>query len=131
MALKLSLKPGEKIAINGAVVVNGDRRAEIAVENPANILRERDIMAVDEANSPARRIYFSVMIMALGEGDLTAARAEFERRIMEFAAVVETPAALALCAKISANVANGERYKALAHCKSLIAFETERLYNAA
>ena len=44
MPLKLSLKPGEKFAINGAVIVNGDRRGTLVVQNHASILRERDIL---------------------------------------------------------------------------------------
>ncbi len=107
MGLKLSLKPGEKIAINGAVIVNGERRAEFAVENHANVLRERDILKAEEATSPARRVYLPVMMMALDPSARRAAFPEFERRLTEFAGAVSDPHALSLCLKISAAVANG------------------------
>ena len=46
MPLKLSLKPGEKFVINGAVVANGDKRSTLVVQNQAAILREKDILQV-------------------------------------------------------------------------------------
>ncbi len=131
MSLKLTLKPGERVAINGAVLVNGDRRTEFVIENRASILRESDIMRTEEATTPARRVYLPVMLMALDPAARAAAFADFERRITEFAGVVSDPAALGLCLKISAAVANGSYYKALSHCRALIAFETERLADVA
>ena len=65
MPLKLSLKPGEKFVLNGAVVQNGDRRGVLILQNKASVLREKDIMQEDEVTSPARRIYFPVMIIYL------------------------------------------------------------------
>ncbi len=131
MGLKLSLKPGEKIAINGAVIVNDGRRAEFIVENQANILRERDILTAEEATSPARRIYLPVMLMALDPASRRTAFPEFERRLTEFAGAVSDPHALSLCLKISAAVANGAYYRALNGCRALIDFETERLSHVA
>ena len=69
MPLKLSLKPGEKFVLNGAVVQNGDRRGALILQNKASVLREKDIMQPDEAVTPARRIYFPVMMMYLDEGE--------------------------------------------------------------
>lgn len=131
MALKLTLKPGEKIAINGAVVVNGDRRTEFIVENRASVLRESDIMRAEEATTPARRVYLPVMMMALDPSVRKTMFGEFDRRLTEFAGVVSDPAALSLCLKISAAVANGAYYKALGHCRALIEFENERLSHVA
>ena len=131
MALKLTLKPGEKIAINGAVVVNGERRTEFVIENMASILRESDIMRAEEATTPARLIYLPVMMMALDSGCRKSLFAEFDKRLTEFASVLSDPAALSLCLKISAAVANGAYYKALGHCRSLMEFENERLSHVA
>lgn len=131
MALKLSLKPGERIAINGAVIVNGDRRTEFLVENKASVLREGDIMRAEEANTPARRVYLPVMMMALDESARKDLFDEFDRRLTEFAGAVNAPHALSLCLKISAAVANGTYYKALGFCRELIEFENERLNHVA
>src|SRR5471030_3333363 len=69
MPLKLSLKPGEKFVLNGAVVQNGDRRSSLLLQNKASVLREKDIMQAEEAVTPARRIYFPVMMMYLDQID--------------------------------------------------------------
>ena len=65
MALKLTLKPGEKFVINGAVIANGDRRATLVLHNKASILRERDILKADDVDTPSKRIYFAIMSMAV------------------------------------------------------------------
>ena len=45
MPLKLSLKPGEKFVLNGAVLANGDKRISLVIQNKACVLREKDIIA--------------------------------------------------------------------------------------
>ena len=69
MPLKLSLKPGEKFVLNGAVLTNGDKRTSLVIQNKACVLREKDIMQVEDADTPARRIYFPIMMMYLDPDD--------------------------------------------------------------
>lgn len=127
MVLKLTLKPGERAAVNGAVIVNGDRRASIVIENRARVLREVDIMQPAEATTPGRRIYFPVMMMYLDPSTNDGMRSEFEGRLTEFIDVVTDGDALRTCAQIAADVANEDFYKALQKCRSLMAFEETRL----
>ena len=131
MALKLNLKPGERLAVNGAVIVNGDRRSAFVVENHASVLRERDIMQPAEADTPAKRIYFAIMMIYLGVDDAARWREQYEARLKEFAAVLETPEVLGQCASLAAHLANGEYYRALVVCRSLIEFEKTRLAHVA
>ncbi len=131
MGLKLTLKPGERIAVNGAVIVNGDRRTDFVIENRASILRERDIMKREDASTPARRVYLPVMMMALDPASRKDAFAEFEQRLTEFAGVIVDPRGLTLCLRIAAAVANADYYKALGSCRALIEFENERLTDVA
>jgi len=51
LALKLSLKPGEKFVLNGAVVQNGDRRGVLILQNKASVLREKDINTIPKAGT--------------------------------------------------------------------------------
>src|ERR1044071_4409561 len=81
MPLKLSLKPGEKFVLNGAVVQNGDRRGVLVLQNKASVLREKDIMQAEEANTPARRIYFPVMMMYLEPAVAARYYDEFVQRL--------------------------------------------------
>ena len=129
MPLKLSLKPGEKFVLNGAVVQNGDRRATLVLQNKASVLREKDIMQSDDANTPARRIYFPVMMMYLDEGNAERYYDEFVRRLTEFMGVIANPEVLADCVNVSKHCMEREYYKALMLCRRLIDYEDERLGN--
>ena len=81
MALKLTLKPNEKIIINGAVITNGPSKCGFSIENTAVILRDKDIMLESEADSPAKRIYFCVMMAYLDDAN----RNSYLERFNEFA----------------------------------------------
>jgi flagellar protein FlbT len=131
MPLKLSLKPGEKFVLNGAVVQNGDRRSSLLLQNKASVLREKDIMQADEAATPARRIYFPVMMMYLEQSNGDAFHDEFVQRLSEFMGAVRNPDILTDCVNISRHVMIREYYKALMLCRRLIEYEDERLGNVA
>lgn len=129
MPLKLSLKPGEKFVLNGAVVQNGDRRGVLVLQNKASVLREKDIMQEAEATTPARRIYFPVMMMYLDEANAERHYDEFAKRLTEFMSVIANPAILTECVSISKHCMQREYYKALMLCRKLIEYEDERLGN--
>src|SRR5690606_10500528 len=131
MALKLSLKPGERFVLNGAVVQNGDRRGVLILQNKASVLREKDIMQAEDANSPARLIYFPVMMMYLDEANASRFYDEFVRRLSEFMGVVRNPEVLADCVSTSKHVLAREYYKALMTARKLIEYEDSRLGNVA
>jgi flagellar protein FlbT len=125
--LKLSLKPGEKFVLNGAVVQNGDRRGVLVLQNKASVLREKDIMQPDEATTPARRIYFPVMMMYLDEANAERQYEEFATRLTEFMGVVRNPDVLSDCIAVSKHVMAREYYKALMLSRKLIEYEDQRL----
>jgi flagellar protein FlbT len=131
MPLKLSLKPGEKFVLNGAVVQNGDRRGTLVLQNKASVLREKDIMQAEEANSPARRVYLPVMMMYLDEADAGKYYDEFVRRMSEFMTAVSNPEILTECVGVSKHVLEREFYRALMGCRKLIDYESARLGDVA
>lgn len=127
MALKISLKPGEKFVVNGAVISNGDRRSSLVIQNKVSILREKDILQEEDINTPVRRIYFPIMLMYLDEGSVKTYYEEFVLRMTEFMKIVSDPLVLAACVEISTDVMKKQYYKALMSCKKLFAYEDERL----
>jgi flagellar protein FlbT len=131
MPLKLSLKPGEKFVLNGAVVQNGDRRSALLLQNKASVLREKDIMQAEEANTPSRRIYFPVMMMYLDQAGWERYQDEFVQRLSDFMGAVRNADVLADCVNISRFVMTRDYYKALMLCRKLIEYEDERLANVA
>jgi flagellar protein FlbT len=63
VSLKVELRPGERLIVGDSVITNHDHRARLLIEGTAPILRERDIMTLDRANTPAARIYLAVQLM--------------------------------------------------------------------
>lgn len=127
MALKLTLKPGEKFVVNGAVIANCDRRTSLVIQNKVSILRERDIVKQEEATTPARRIYFPIMLCYMDPDNAEEYLPEFMQRMTEFLNVIEAPEARKRCVEISKDVMTQNYYKALTACRKLFEFEKERL----
>jgi flagellar protein FlbT len=68
--LILKLAPSERVLINGAVIENGDRRAKIAIRTPnAHILRLKDAIHPDRANTPVARVCYICQLILTGEAD--------------------------------------------------------------
>lgn len=120
MPLKLSLKPGETFILNGAVVRNGDRRGVLLLENQARVLREKDIMQPEDANTPTKRAYFAVMQMYLSGETEGAAFDRTLRSLADLIAVTPIPEERELISEISAHVSAGNLYKALSKCRKLV-----------
>lgn len=131
MPLKLSLKPGEKFVLNGAVITNGDKRSSLIIQNKASILREKDILQEQDVTSPARHIYFPIMMMYLDMENWQLYYDEFALRMTEFMSAVNDTDALAVCVAVSKDVMSKDYYQALSKCRALIEFEEERLSNVA
>ena len=45
--------------LDGAVITNGPNKTEFIVENNVPILRQKNILSIDDADTPAKRIYFT------------------------------------------------------------------------
>lgn len=129
LPLKLSLKPGEKFVLNGAVVQNGDRRGVLILQNKASVLREKDILQPENANTPARRIYLPVMMMYLDPSDASKYYDEFVQKLSDFMGAIRNPQILAECVTISRYCMQRDYYKALLGCRKLIEYEDVRLGN--
>ena len=129
MPLNLALKPGAKFVLNGAVVQNGDRRGVLILQNKASVLREKDILQPENANTPARRIYLPVMMMYLDPSDASKYYDEFVQKLSEFMGVIRNPQVLAECVTISRCCMQRDYYKALLGCRKLIEYEDVRLGN--
>jgi flagellar protein FlbT len=69
MALKVELKPFERIVIGGSVITNSETRTRFMIEGEAPILREKDILTVEAANTPVKRLYLCAQMMYL-ENDI-------------------------------------------------------------
>ena len=64
MALKVELKPHERIIIGACVITNTDQRARLLIDGDnIPILREKDILTPETADTPAKLVYLAVQLM--------------------------------------------------------------------
>ena len=125
MPLTINLKPGEKLIVNGVVMQNSHHAAKLLVHNEAALLREKDIITEEAANTPARRIYFAVQCLYLFPDKSAVYLPIIHRFLREFSEAA--PSTLPLLEKIEQEVAAGALYQALKAGKQLIAKEQEIL----
>lgn len=124
MALKVELKPFERVIIGKTVITNGDTRTQLLIEGETPILREKDVLTVETANSPAKRIYLTVQMMYLNE-DLKELQDAYFSLIGDF--MKAAPSSLPYIDAINHEILTGQMYKALKEVKNLLAYEEELL----
>lgn len=127
MALKVELKPGERIIIGAVILRNGDSRSRFVIEGQAPVLRERDILTVETADSPAKKIYLAVQLMYLNN-DLSSHNEVYFPLVRDFLAAA--PSALPMIADINNRILSGDLYKALKGASKLIEYERELIGHA-
>lgn len=123
MALKLKLKPHEKAIINGAVIENGPRAAEIVVHNFAQILREPSVMQEDEATTPARRTYFAIQLMLIDPEKTEQYRTMAESLATDLRAALTNPSVIANLDEALESMRKGNYYRALQSLKDVMTYE--------
>ncbi len=128
MALKVELKPHERIIIGSCVITNTDQRSKFLIEGDrVPILREKDILTPETADTPAKLVYLAVQLMYL-------APEPQEHHPVYFSLVrdilMTTPSAWPVIEGINNCILNGDLYRALKEAKKLIAHESELLTEA-
>jgi flagellar protein FlbT len=122
VALKIELKPNERILLGDCVVTNTDQRARLAIEGTVPILREKDIMSLSRADSLAKLIYLAVQFIYTAKRPKNH-HALYFRLTGEFLKVA--PSAKPFIESINNRILTGEPYKALKEARKLIAYEKE------
>jgi flagellar protein FlbT len=123
MTLKITLKPHERMVIGGAVICNGASKADFSVENTVPILRQKDILSPDSADSPARRIYFAIQLMYVDPDGLAAHHRLYWALVKDF--VKAAPSSVAILDRINELILSEDYYQALKTARTLIDFEQE------
>ncbi len=127
MALKVELKPGERIILGDCVITNDDQRTRLLIEGHVPVLREKDILTPQTADTPAKRIYLAVQLMYVSKEPRSYHDFYFSlvRDITKAA-----PSVWPYIEDINNHILTGELYKALKGAKKLIAYEEELLNDA-
>jgi flagellar protein FlbT len=129
--LVLKLGPHERVLINGAVIENGEKRSRLAIMTPnANILRLRDAIHPQEANTPVKRVCYIAQLVLTGDASAADTRHQLLRGIEQLSQVLidhDSRTQLNLATKA---VLEDQPYQALKALRTLLPRE-ERLFAAA
>lgn len=120
MALKVELKPGERIIIGDSVITNDNQRTRLFIEGQAPILREKDILTPATADTPAKRIYLAVQLMYLST-DIEKIQENYFILVNDI--VKAAPSTISYVTRISNAILTGAFYKALKEARKLIEYE--------
>jgi flagellar biosynthesis repressor protein FlbT len=126
MALKVELKPGERILIGESVITNGSQRARFLIEGSSPILREKDIITAEQANTPAKRIYLAILLMYTARNP-AAHHDTYFQLVRDF--LQAAPSAARQIETINNLILTGGMYKALKSAKQLIEYEQDLIRN--
>ncbi|WP_106752968.1 flagellar biosynthesis repressor FlbT [Pannonibacter carbonis] len=120
MALKVELKPGERIIVGDSVITNDNQRTRLFIEGQAPILREKDILTPATADTPAKRIYLAVQLMYLS-ADIEKIKDDYFTLVNDI--IRAAPSTIPYVTKVSNSILGGAFYKALKEAKKLIEYE--------
>ena len=124
VALKIELKPFERIIIGESLLTNSDQRTRFLIDGNAPILREKDILTAETANTPVKRIYLCVQMMYL-EKDIAKYQPLYFEFVKDLLAAV--PSFKNQIEAASNHILSGSFYKALKDIKKLMAREEDLL----
>jgi flagellar protein FlbT len=127
MPLKLKLAAHERLVVNGAVMINGGGRTSLIIRNFAHIMREKDVLQEQDANTPTRRLYFLVQAMLMQPPPTPELIANFAIALAQLSAAYVRPENLEVLKDVAQLVDIGDFYKALMRLHPLIAYEAELL----
>ena len=127
MALVIDLKPGEKILIGDAVITNDSQRTRLHISGEAAILREKDVMKEEEADTPCKKAYFLIQCMYMARNPKT-----YHDKYFSIITEIQhaTPKLSFFFLSINEKIIEGSYYKAMKESRNLIQLEQELIDNA-
>ncbi|MGD8667056.1 MAG: flagellar biosynthesis repressor FlbT [Desulfobacterales bacterium] len=129
MALKITLKPNEKMIVGGAVLTNGGaRNIDLIIENNVPVLRQKDILCEADVTSHCRQIYFVVQLMYIDSENITDHQRTYWKLVGELLDAV--PRLTGHIDEINEHILIGNHYRALKLARQLIHYEQEVLKHA-
>jgi flagellar protein FlbT len=128
MALVIDLKPGEKILIGDTVVTNDSQRTRLHISGDSPILREKDVMKEENADTACKKAYFLIQCMYMARNPKTYHKKYFETiKEIQHAA----PKFSFVFLSINEKIIEGNYYKAMKEARELIKLEKELIEHVA
>lgn len=124
--LKISLKPGEKIYLNGAVI-RVDRKVTLELLNDVQFLLESHVLQAANASTPLRQLYFVLQIMLMNPEGAEQARVMFRRSLPLLLATFENETIRASLKHVDVLVSENRLFEALKEIRGLYVIEEKSL----
>jgi flagellar protein FlbT len=115
--LRVELKPFERIVIGETVLINSGTRTSFLIDGEAPILRERDTITAETANTPVKRLYLCVQTMYL-KSDIPRYRTAYQGFLRDLRD--SSPGDRLTIDAINGHVSSGALYKALKEIRKLM-----------
>jgi flagellar protein FlbT len=122
MTLKIELKRDERFILGDCVITNRGQRTRLEIQGKVPILREKDILPPEQANTPAKRIYLAVQLMYTSK-EPHDHQMSYLQLVHEMLA--NAPGARPFIDSINNRILTGDLYKALKETRKLIAYEKD------
>ena len=122
MPLRVELKPFERIVIGETVLINSGTRTSFLVDGEAPILREKDTVTAETANTPVKRLYFCVQMMYL-KNDIPRYRTAYLGFLKDMREAF--PGSRDALDIVNSHISGGALYKALKEIRKLMKREDE------
>ena len=120
--LRISLKSGEKIFINGAVL-KADRKVSLEFLNDVTFLLENHVIQPEDATTPLRQLYFIVQMMLINPEGIEQASVMFRKSIVMLLACFKNAEILAELKRVDGLVGQGRPFDALKAIRALFTVE--------
>jgi flagellar protein FlbT len=128
MPLNLTLKPNEKLIVNGAVLSNNSPRSvTLSFHNKAQLLQQKDVLLPEEANTPLLRTYFALQCLYLDADNTESNRALFMKFAAELFAATSNAEIRNAITTALVHVGAGEFYRALSSLRAAVPAERKLL----
>ena len=124
--LRISLKAGEKIFINGAVL-RVDRKVALEFLNDVTFLLENHVLQPEDATTPLRQLYFIAQMILINPEGKEQSTAMFRKSVVMLVNCFKNEEVLAELKRIDGLVATGRAFEALKAIRSLYAIEDKIL----
>lgn len=125
--LRISLKSGERIFINGAVL-RVDRKVALEFLNDVTFLLENHVLQPEEATTPLRQLYFIAQMMLINPEGKEQSTALFRKSVTMLLNCFQDDELLAELKRVDGMVASGRAFDALKAIRGLYPIE-ERILN--
>lgn len=129
MGLRLTLKPDERVIVNGCILRNGPRRHVLEVENRADVLRGDEMLDAETATTPARRIAYQIQIVLVSPPHRASLQPQLETGLAALALAL--PSFAPAIAAAGTALAGGSYYAAFRALTPLFPYEDRLLSHAA